>query len=250
MRLPLSVVIPTLNEASNISSCIQSVQPISDEIVVMDNFSTDGTTEIARELNARVFQRPFDNYSINKNAAIEKTSHDWVLMLDADERVPTDLQTEIKEALNSQKADAFRIKRNTYFRGKKVRCWSGKAVTRLFRKNKASYDPKKLVHEELIVNGGRVETLDHPMDHYTFSSFEQYLPKVHSYTSLAAHEAYDKGMRASIFSLLMVPPVRFAKTYFVKGGILDGVPGVIIASLSAYSVFLKLSKLWELQNSR
>jgi hypothetical protein len=87
------------------------------------------------------------------------------------------------------------------------------------------------------------------MEHYTFRSLEQYLPKVHSFTSLAAREAHEKGTRASWFALFLYPPLRFLKTYFVKGGILDGIPGLVIASLAGYTVFLKMAKLWELQNS-
>ncbi|MCI0601588.1 glycosyltransferase family 2 protein [bacterium] len=251
MSLALSVVIPTFNESQNIASCIQSVQDLAQEILVMDNFSQDGTPEIARLLNARVHQRAFDNFSANKNAAIELALNDWVLILDADERLTPALRNEIQNTLNSPAgADAFRIKRDAYFCGKKVRCWSGKSVIRLFDKRKAAYDSAKLVHEELVVRNGTIDSLLHPMEHYTFRSFEQYLPKVHSFTSLAAREAYEKGKRVSWFSLFLYPPLRLLKTYFVKAGILDGIPGLIIAWLSAYTVYLKMAKLWELQNSQ
>ena len=249
MSPALSVVIPTFNESQNIASCIQSVENLAAEILVMDNFSQDGTSEIARSLNAQVHQRAFDNFSANKNAAIELTSNDWVLILDADERLTPALRNEIKSMLNSPRgADAFRIKRDAYFWGKKVRCWSGGSVTRLFHKGKAKYDSTKLVHEELVVNGA-IASLQHPMEHYTFRSLEQYLPKVHSFTSLAAREAYEKGTRASWFALFLYPPLRFLRTYFIKGGILDGIPGLVIASLAGYTIFLKIAKLWELQNS-
>jgi glycosyltransferase involved in cell wall biosynthesis len=245
----LSVVITTFNEAENIANCIRSVENLADEIVLMDNFSTDGTTELARSLQAKVFQRKFDNFSENKNAAIEKASNEWILILDADEQLTPELQREIKNRLASgAEVDAFRIKRDTYFCGRKVRCWSHGSVVRLFRKNRAHYNPAKFVHEELIVDGG-VQMLQHPMKHYTFQSYEQYLPKVHFYTTLSAREAYQRGERASWFSLWLLPPVRFIKTYFFKSGILDGIPGLLIAYFSAYSVYLKMAKLWELQAS-
>jgi glycosyltransferase involved in cell wall biosynthesis len=251
MSLALSVVIPTFNEAVNIASCIQSVENLANEIIVMDNFSSDGTADIARSLKALVYERRFDNFSQNKNAAIEKSSNEWILLLDADERVTPELKLEIQDVLKaSPTADAFRIKRDTFYGGRKVRCWSDKSVTRLFRKNKAKYDPAKLVHEELVVNGGAIQTLRQPLQHYTFRSFEQYLPKVHSFTSLAAREAYQKGERAGWVSLAVLPPARFLRTYLFKGGILDGVPGLLIAGLSAYTVYLKNAKLWELQNSQ
>ncbi len=250
MSVALSVVIPTFNEAQNIEACIQSIENMAEEVIVMDNFSVDGTADIARSLHARVFQRQFDNFSANKNAAIEKSSHDWILLLDADERLTPALREEIKNVLESPQADAFRIKRDAYYRDRKVRCWSSKSVTRLFRKNKARYDPAKLVHEELVVSNGRIATLRHPLEHYTFRSFEQYLPKVHSFTSLAAREAFQKGHRAGWLSLWIFPSMRFVRTYIFKAGVLDGVPGLVIAWLSAYTVYLKMAKLWELQNSR
>jgi glycosyltransferase involved in cell wall biosynthesis len=249
--MALSVVITTFNEAENIANCIRSVDNLADEIVLMDNFSTDRTVEMARSLHSKVFQREFDNFSENKNAAIEKASNEWILILDADEQLTPELQREIKNRLASgSEVDAFRIKRDTYFCGRKVRCWSRGSVVRLFKKNHARYNPAKLVHEELIVDGGRVQMLQHPMKHYTFQSYEQYLPKVHFYTTLAAREAFQRGERASWFSLWLLPPVRFIKTYFFKSGILDGIPGLLISYFSAYSVYLKMAKLWELHASK
>ena len=250
MSVGLSVVIPTFNEAQNIASCIQSVEELADEIIVMDNFSTDGTAEIARSMKARVFEREFDNFSVNKNAAIEKSTQDWILLLDADERLTPELRSEIRNILGGPSASAYRIKRDTFYCGHRVRCWSNKSVTRLFRKGTANYDPAKLVHEELVVNGGTIETLQQALQHYTFRSFEQYLPKVHSFTTLAAREAFQQGRQAGWLSITVYPLLRFVRTYFFKGGILDGVPGLVISWLSAYTVYLKLAKLWELQNSR
>jgi cellulose synthase/poly-beta-1,6-N-acetylglucosamine synthase-like glycosyltransferase len=248
MKTPLSVVIPTFNEAENIAACIQSIDGLAEEILILDNFSEDGTAELARTLDAKVHQREFDNYSANKNAAIEIAKSDWILILDADERLTPALRNEIEKVLSTPKEDAFAIKRDAYFCGTKVRCWSGKSVVRLFRKQKGAYDPSRLVHEELVVNG-TTGALQNSMEHYTFRSFEQYLPKIQSFTSLAAREAFLKGQRTGWFSLLFYPPLRFLKTYIVRGGILDGIPGLLIASLSAYSVFLKNAKLWELQRS-
>jgi glycosyltransferase involved in cell wall biosynthesis len=249
MKIPLSVVIPTFNEAENIASCLESAKNFANEILVLDNFSQDGTPELARTLDATVHQRHFDNFSANKNAAIELAGSEWIFILDADERFTPDLRNEIQSVLASPKNDAYAVKRDTYFCGRKVRCWSGKSVVRLFRKEKAAYDPSKLVHEELIVNGP-VGVIDHALDHHTFRSFEQYLPKVETFTSLAAREAFQSGKRATWFSLIFYPPFRFLKTYFLRGGILDGIPGLLIAGLSAYSVFLKYAKLWELQQRR
>jgi hypothetical protein len=168
------------------------------------------------------------------------------LILDADERLTAALRDEIARVLSSPDATAYAIDRETYFCGKRVRCWSGKSVVRLFRKHKAHYNPEKMVHEELIVDGN-VGSLQNPMLHYTFRSFDQYLPKVQSFTSLAAQEEFKNGNRTGLFKLLLYPPFRFLKTYLIRGGIFDGVAGLLIAWLSAYSIFLKHAKLWELQ---
>ena len=248
MKIPLTVLIPTFNEAENIPACIESAKELASEILIMDNFSVDGTADIARSLNATVHQRAFDNYSSNKNAAMELSSCEWILILDADERVTPALRNEIADVLTSPRADAYAIHRETYFCGKRVRCWSGKSVVRLFRKHKARYNPEKLVHEELMVDGA-IGSLKNPMLHYTFRSFEQYVPKIQSFTSLAAREEFKKGKRTGPFSILLYPPMRFLKTYVVRGGIFDGIPGLLIAWLSAYSIFLKHAKLWELQRA-
>jgi glycosyltransferase involved in cell wall biosynthesis len=250
MTVALSVIIPAFNEAQNIAACIESIDGLASEIIVIDNFSEDGTAEIARSLKAQVHQRTFDNFSANKNAAIELTSNDWILIVDADERLTPALRSEIAHVVeNSHGIYAYRIPRETFFSGKRVRCWSGGSVTRLFKKDKASYPSSKLVHEELQVNG-RTGTLNHPLEHYTFRSFDQYMPKVNAFTTLAARQAFDNGKRAGWGSLLFFPVFRFLRTYLIKGGILDGVPGLLIASLAAYTVYLKQAKLWELQKSR
>src|SRR6185503_2403557 len=120
MKIPLSVIIPTFNEAENIASCLESVQNFANEILVLDNFSQDGTPELARTTNATVHQRSFDNFSANKNAAIELAGSDWILILDADERLTKNLRNEIESVLTSPKYDAYAIKRNAYFCGTKV----------------------------------------------------------------------------------------------------------------------------------
>jgi hypothetical protein len=248
MEIPLTVLIPTFNEAENIRECIESVADLASEILVMDNFSSDETPEIARHLNATVHQRAFDNFSTNKNAAIELAACEWILILDADERLTPALREEIATVVASPTAEAYGIDRETYFCGARVRCWSGKSVVRLFRKGRAHYNLAKLVHEELAVDG-RIGSLKNPMLHYTFRSFEQYLPKIQAFTSLAAQEEFKKGKRTGLLSLLLYPPMRFLKTYALRGGIFDGIPGILIAWLSAYSIYLKHAKLWELQKS-
>lgn len=245
----LSVLIPTRNEEANISSCIESLGDIADEIVVLDNLSSDKTVEIAHSMNAVIHQRPFDNYADNKNAALDLLKYPWVFILDADERMTPELRTEIKTLLKSEPAaDAFSVRRETFFRDRRVRCWSGGRVVRLFRRQKARYDPETPVHEHLIVNGTTGNLQGH-LEHYTFRSYRQYLPKMISFALLSAESDFRKGKRTYRTLIVTLPVFRFLKTYLLRGGILDGVPGILISWLSAYSIYLKHARLWELQNS-
>ncbi len=248
MAEKLSVLIPAYNEEDNIGDCIRSLGDLADEIVVLDSFSTDRTVEIARSLNATVHQRVFDNYSANKNYGLALPDHDWVLLVDADERLTDSLRAEIRLLLNHTPAcDGYRIHRRTFFRDRAVRCWSSGEVLRLFRRNKGHFRDDRLVHEELVLQGttGRLQA---SMEHYTFRSYSQYLPKMQQFAKLAAQEAFHKGRRATLMDFLIHPPLRFAKTYFMRLGILDGIPGLLISQLSAYSAYLKYAFLWELQN--
>jgi glycosyltransferase involved in cell wall biosynthesis len=244
----LSVFITTYNEESNIGPCIDSVGDLADEILVLDNASTDRTVEIARSRRARIEQRPFDDFSTNRNAGLEHLKNLWVLVLDADERLTDSLREEIRQKLSQQpEKDAYAIRRDTYFQEKKVRCWSGGWVLRFFRKDKARYSSEKTVHEELIVRGN-TGRLKEPLQHFTFKSFGQYLPKLQLFATMAAQDAFRHGKRASWIHLLLYPPSRFLKTLVLRGGLLDGIPGFQIAYLSAYSAYLKFAKLRELQH--
>jgi hypothetical protein len=159
------------------------------------------------------------------------------------------LREEIRNTIVKPQAEAYAILRDTFFCGRMVRCWSGKVVVRLFRKGKAWYDPERFVHEHLIVQG-RTGKLRNPMEHYTFRSHHQYLPKIQLYTRLAALEAFQRGKRTSVTALIFSPPVCFLKDYVLRAGFLDGIRGLMIAWLAAYSMFLNLAKLWEMENSK
>lgn len=246
----LSVLIPTLNEEENIAECISSLDTLAEEIVVLDSHSTDRTVEIARSCGAVVHQRRFDNFAAQKNAGLELLSGEWVLVVDADERFTDALRAEIRAHLDQvSDKDGYRIPRDTYFAGRRVRCWSGGSVLRLFRRSKSRYAPDKSVHEELELRG-TIGALKNPLLHFTFRSFGQYLPKVYSFARLAAQDAHNRGSRCTPGALIFFPFFRFIRTYILKGGILDGIPGVLIAGLAAYSTYLRYAILWELQQNR
>ncbi|HJZ12265.1 MAG TPA: glycosyltransferase family 2 protein [Acidobacteriota bacterium] len=247
MREKLSVLILTHQEEENIAGCITSLGTLPDETVVLDSFSADRTVAIARSLNATVHQRKFDDYPSQRNAGLQLLQHDWVLVIDADERLTDALREEIANLLDSEPVcDGYFIKREAFFNGTRVRCWSGGSVLRLFRRNKARYRPERIVHEELLLDGTKA-TLKSTLEHHTFRSLDQYLPKMHSYSIMAARQAFQAGERSSLTALLFYPIGRFLKTYLLRGGILDGMRGLILAWLSAYATYLKYAKLWELQ---
>lgn len=246
----LSVLIPTLNEEENIAACVESIGDLASQILVFDSFSTDRTVELALSLGAEVQQRTFDDYARQKNEALKFLKHPWILILDADERLTPELREEIRSILkNGSQFDGYRIRRDAWFCNRRVRCWSHDWSLRFFRNGKGSYEINKPVHERFLITGA-VSRLGNPLEHYTFRSFSQYLPKVDSFTTLAAGEAIAKGEKASFTKLLLYPPARFLKTYLLRGGILDGIPGLLIAWLSAYSAYLKYAKVWELQKRR
>jgi glycosyltransferase involved in cell wall biosynthesis len=242
----LSVIVLTRNEKENIEACLRSAGDAADETVVVDSLSTDRTAEIAERLGARVLKNPFESYSRQRNWALEHVSSEWVFFLDADERLTPALREEIRRTLHESPAyDGYWVRRETFFRDRRVRCWSGDTMLRLFRRTRGRYGDK-LVHEEVELRG-KAGRLRAPLEHHTFRSFAQYLPKMHHFTALAAEDAFRRGRRTSWPGLALRPLGHFAKMYIVKRGFLDGVPGLLIAWLSAYSTYLKYAKLWERQ---
>jgi glycosyltransferase involved in cell wall biosynthesis len=246
----LSVIIPCKNERSNIRGCVESVRGIADEIIVADSGSTDGTLDVVRQMGGcRTIEREWIGYASFKNWAIPQARHPWVLLVDADERVTPQLAEEIRRTLDSvgDQMDGFRIPRQNYFLGQPIRHsgWRGDAVCRLIRRDRCRYR-EVLVHEEIDIAPQRCGRLKQAMLHYTHASYDQYLEKTILYTALSARDSYRSGRRPSYLRLLLVPPVRFLKCYFVKGGLLDGAAGLQVCMMTAFYAFLKEARLWEL----
>ena len=239
----VTAVIPTYNEEINIKAAIESVR-FAKEIIVIDSFSTDATVEIAKSMGANVMQRKFDDFSTQKNFAIDKAQYDWIFVLDADERIAPELYKELVTNIKNPQADAYRIKRKNYFAGKRIRFsgWQTDTVVRLFNKNKARYNGK-IVHEE-IETTGKVQLLEHYLDHYTYRDYNHYLNKITHYAELKAKNLYENGKTTTIFHLLFLPVFRFFTHYFLRLGFLDGFQGFMIARIQAYGVFVRYNKLW------
>lgn len=237
----LSVIITTYNEEHNIEGVLQSVR-WADDILIVDSFSTDRTLELARKFQVRILQRAYQGPADQKNWAIPQARNEWVLLLDADERVTPTLQKEILQILGRPEIpfDAFWIGRQNFFMGKKVRFsgWQGDAVIRLFRRDLCRYNDQQ-VHEEIITQGIRIGRLKNKMEHYTFKDTGHFLDKMRRYARWSAQDHSDKTRRVTFFHLYFKPLLRFLKHYIWQGGFLDGQVGFIISRIMAWGVFLR-----------
>ena len=247
-RQPLSVAIITLNAASQLAACLQSVR-FADEVVVVDSGSTDGTPALAERLGARVIQHDWLGFGPQKQFAVDAAHHDWVLCLDADERVSPELQAAIEIALKSPSTAAFRFPRCNRFLGRYLRHGEGYPdwSLRLFDRRQACWS-NDAVHEKVETNG-RVEDLTGDLLHDSAESLAAYLTKQSRYTTLAAEMALAAGKRASVGRIAFSPLVRFIKFYFIRQGFRDGLPGLIHIAIGCFNSFMKYSKMLERQQS-
>jgi glycosyltransferase involved in cell wall biosynthesis len=247
----LSVLVLTLNEERNIVECLESVR-WADEIVVVDSGSTDRTVELAGAFTEKVYQIEWKGYGATRNLALDRTSGDWILWLDADERVQPDLAAEIRAilALPDVRVSGFRVARRAYFLGRWIRhCgWYPSRVTRLFRRDRGRFTETS-VHERLILDGPVADTRN-DLIHLTDPELSHYFTKFNRYTSLAAHDLQEEGRKFGLPDLLGRPAFVFFKMYLLKRGFLDGMQGFILCVLSSAYVFTKYAKLWELQRAQ
>jgi glycosyltransferase involved in cell wall biosynthesis len=224
----------------------------ANEIVVVDGGSTDKTVEIAAQFTPKVFQRAWDGYAASKNFALGHCTGDWILWLDADERVTSDLASEIQSVIVQGVEDftGFEIPRKAFFLGKWIKhCgWYPGYVLRLFRRGSAKWSDSK-VHEHLEIDG-RTTRLKSDLLHYTDPNLWHYFDKFNRYTTLAAEQLAERGHKPSPGQLTMRPLWLFIKMYIVKRGFLDGIQGFILCVLSSCYVFTKYAKLWELSTSK
>jgi glycosyltransferase involved in cell wall biosynthesis len=244
-RLPLSVLVTTLDEAENLQACLDSVV-WADDVLVVDSGSSDGTVEIARRAGARVLAHPYESAARQKNWALPLVRHPWVLILDADERVSPELAREIQAVLAADgPADGYFLHRRSFFLGHAVRhCgWDRDFILRFFRTARGRYDDK-LVHETLGLDG-RSAHLGGALWHYTYRSFSDYLERLDRYTARGAADLRAAGRRPSVAALLLRPPGRFLRMYLAQRGFLDGRVGLLVCTLAAYSVWLKYARLLE-----
>lgn len=246
----LSVIITTYNEEHNIEAVLESVK-WADEIMVVDSYSTDQTVELAKRYTSNILQRPYTGPADQKNWAIVRAKYEWVLLLDADERVRPKLKTEIQDLLAEQTIpyDAFQIKRQNFFMNKKIRFsgWRGDKVIRLIRRDVCRYNDKQ-VHEEIDSQGIRLAQMVYKLDHFTFRNLDHFLDKMRRYADWSARDHLPKTRRVGWFHLWIKPSVRFCKHFFAQLGILDGKVGLIISVIMAWGVFLRYVKIKEIRS--
>lgn len=251
----LSVVIITLNEEKKIRDCLELVK-WADEIVVVDSFSKDNTVEIARNYTDKIYQREFAGFGKQKNFALSKASGDWILAIDADERVTSELKEEIKRTLANPRASGYYMPRKSYFLGKWIKhCgWWPDYLLRLFRRDCGHFSDR-LVHEALEVDGptGR---LNNPLEHHPFCSLSELIRKADRYSTLGAEVIIAESKdcsgkhKVSVLISFLHAWAKFFSMYFIKAGFLDGKEGFILSVLSFYYTLIKYLKLWEKQRKR
>uniref|UniRef100_UPI00333E527B glycosyltransferase family 2 protein n=1 Tax=Castellaniella defragrans TaxID=75697 RepID=UPI00333E527B len=242
----LSVIIITLNEESHIGDCLDSVA-FADEIIVLDSGSSDRTCDIARAHGARVESSgDWPGFGPQKNRALDLATGDWVLSIDADERVPPELALAIQEALRAPRADAYRIARLSDFCGRWIRHsgWWPDYVVRLFRRGAGRFTDAA-VHERVEVQG-RVQTLSGHFLHYPYASLEIFIDKINRYSTEAARAAFERGRRTSVLGPFWHGAWTFIRHYLLRRGFLDGWQGLVLAGMAATGSFYRYVKLYRL----
>ena len=250
-KIPLSVSIITKNEAANLTGCLESVA-FAGQVVVVDSGSDDGTPEIARGFGCDVFIEDWKGFGRQKQAAIDRCREPWVLVLDADERIPPETQAAIRGVVSSggEAAQGYSFPRKNFFQGRWVRHmgWWPDRITRLFRRGMGRMTDVP-VHEAVEVDG-RVVPLESPIEHFTESRLSEVLKKIDRYSTLAAEKAFREGRRSSVWGALARAELTFIQNYVLRLGFLDGSQGLVLSVTDAVNKFFKYAKLSELNRQK
>ena len=247
-RPTVSAIVVCFNEEANIRDCLESLR-WCDEIVVIDSFSTDRTVEICRQYTDRVMQRPWAGYRDQKAFAHSQATKQWVLLVDADERVTPELRDDIARALRDDAGHymGYALPRLVFYLGRWW--WRGGWYpdydVRLFRRDQATWggsDP----HEKILVDGA-VRRLSHPLHHFSYRDIDDHIQRINRFTSISSRELRNNGGRWRLADALLRPAFRFFRCYVLKRGFMDGFAGFYVAVTAAVYVFLKYAKLWEIE---
>ncbi len=245
----ITAIIPSFNEEHNIKGAIESCL-FADEIIVVDSFSTDKTVEIVKQFpQVKLLEHEYEHSAAQKNWTIPQAQHDWIFLLDSDERTNEKLIAEMKKTIENPVHVAYWIGRDNYFMDQKLNhIWGGDAVIRLFRKSKCKYQNKH-VHAE-IETEGTVGRLNGRLKHDTYSGkgLSAHLKKGERYTTWAALDRVNKISKITSYHLIIKPLFAFVKRYILQRGILDGKAGLVISSMGAWNVFIRNVKIWRMHN--
>ncbi len=244
--MKISVVIITRNEEKRIADCLRSVEGCADEVIVLDSFSDDQTVSIAESLGAKVVQKAFAGYGASKNTANELATGDYILSLDADERLDEELRSEIQKIKVSNKpVPAYRLNRLSNYCGQWIRHggWSTDKKVRFWKKGVGHWNLSE-VHEQLVLQPGTIpQDLPGNILHYSYASVEEHYSKVETYAEKGAMEIRRSGKKPGSWKKYVSPAARWFRDYILRKGFLDGKAGWQIARLTAYEVWLKYSKV-------
>ena len=249
--MPLSVVIITKNEAHIIGTTLQSLQGLTDDIIIVDSGSTDATIEICKKFNAIIIETTWDGYGQNKNKGIDAAKYNWILNLDADEAIDAELKAAIVQLELNDEETVYNFKFKNFFCNKWIRFgeWAGDKHIRLFNRNKVRWNTAA-VHEGLLLgNKTKVVMLPGNILHYTTQNIDEYIGKTIAYAKLNAQKYQLQGKQASFFKLRMAPGLTFFQHYILRLGFLDGWEGYLIAKTTAWYTFLKYSFLKEMNKN-
>ena len=240
----ISACIISFNEEKKIEDCLKSLRPVADEIIVVDSHSTDTTVEIARKYTDKVYDQAFLGYIEQKNLAVSKASHDWIISLDCDERLDSEVTALIlaaKDTLNDY--DAYRMSRKTFYVYRWLNhCWYPDKQIRLFNKHTAKWVGMDL-HEKVLVDGSNIKDLRGDILHYTVDSISEHLQQIDKFTEIAAGEIIKNGKTVNLLTPLTHSVWTFVRIYFIRGGLLDGFAGFVVAFLSMVYAFVKYAKV-------
>ncbi|MBF0550991.1 MAG: glycosyltransferase family 2 protein [Deltaproteobacteria bacterium] len=249
----LSVNVITLNEEKHISACLESLS-FADEIVVVDGGSQDKTVELARQYPVKIYENPWPGFGPQRRLAMDKSTGDWILWVDSDERVTPELRAEITSVLqgNDRGKAGFYLPSKNYFSGRLIKHggWSKDFKLRLFKRDKAVITDRA-VHEDVIPDGD-LGKLTCPLIHYSYDSISDFVLRMDRYARLSAEEYMQQGRRIGLLGMLFRPLYTFFNMYFMRAGFLDGYHGLVLAGLYAAYTFTKYAKLrekyWNLEN--
>jgi len=251
MKHDITVLTLIPNAGDRLPRCLESVSWADDIFCVVDPKTNDGSEKLVYKYTNHVAVHEYTNAADQRNWAIPQIATEWTLVLDADEWVSPELAKKIQETIqNPDSFDGYKIRRMSYFFGKLIKhCgWHKDYNLRLFRTEKGKYKNRR-VHSSIVVSGS-VGYIHEVMYHDTYRNFDEYLTTAHRFTTWGAEDAYERGKRTHWTDLTFRPFLRFIKMYILRHGFLDGYHGLVLCGLSAFSVYLKYAKLWDLQRKK